>query len=251
MDLGIEGRVALVMGASKGIGLGIAGALAREGARVALASRSLERAEAAADGLDGDAVGFAADTDDLDRMEALPGEVATRLGGPVQILVTNTGGPPPGSAQEHPRAEWETAYRSLVLAPRALIEAVLPAMKERSWGRIVNVGSSSTEEVLTHLALSNTHRMAAVGYFKTLAREVAGEGITLNTVATGKFATDRLADNAGSLEAARAAARESVPAQRLGTPDEYGDLVAFLCSERAGYLTGTVIPLDGGMLRTP
>lgn len=251
MDLGIEGRVALVMGASKGIGLGIAKALAREGARVALTSRSLERAEAAASGLDGDAAGFAADTDDLARVAALPAEVAGRLGGEVEILVTNTGGPPPGTALDHETDEWQAAYRSLVLAPRELISAVLPGMRARRWGRIVNVGSSSTEEVIPHLALSNAHRLAAVGYFKTLAREVAADGVTLNTVATGKFATDRLADNAGSLEAAEAAAREQVPAGRLGTPDEYGDLVAFLCSERAAYLTGAVIPLDGGLLRAP
>jgi 3-oxoacyl-[acyl-carrier protein] reductase len=136
-----------------------------------------------------------------------------------------------------------------VLAPRALIEAVLPGMREKGWGRIVNVGSSSTVEVIPHLALSNTHRMAAIGYLKTLAREVAGDGVTINTVATGKIATDRLADNSGSLEAAREMAKNDVPAGRLGTPEEYGDLVAFLCSERAAYVTGTTIPIDGGLLR--
>lgn len=251
MDLGIEGRVALVMASSQGIGLAIADALAGEGARVGMASRSLERVHAAAAGVEGETAAFAADTDDLARMEALPAEVAAHFSAPVEILVTNTGGPPPGGAREHPQSEWEAAYRSLVLAPRALIEAALPAMRERGWGRIVNVGSSSTEEVIPHLALSNVHRMAAVGYFKTLAREVAADGVTVNTVATGKFATERAADNAGSLEAAAAAAREQVPAGRLGTPDEYGDLVAFLCSERAAYLTGAVIPLDGGLLRAP
>ena len=249
MHLGIQGRVAIVMGASQGIGVGIAGALSREGARVALASRSAERTEAAAARLGGDAAGFAGDTDDLSRMAALPAEVAEHFEAPVEILVTNTGGPPPGGALEHADEEWEAAYRSLVLAPRALIEATLPAMRERGWGRIVNVGSSSTLEAIPHLALSNTHRLATVGYFKTLAREVAGEGVTVNTIATGKFATDRLASNAGSMEAAEQAAREHVPAGRLGTPAEYGDLVAFVCSERAAYLTGAVIPLDGGLLR--
>ena len=136
-----------------------------------------------------------------------------------------------------------------MLAPRALIEAVLPEMRSRGWGRIVNVGSSSTVEVIPHLGLSNAHRLAAIGYFKTLAREVAGDGITLNTVATGKIATDRLAKLSGSLEQAEEMAREQVPAGRLGTPDEYGDLVAFLCSERAAYVTGTTIPIDGGLLR--
>jgi 3-oxoacyl-[acyl-carrier protein] reductase len=250
MNLGIENRVALVMAASKGIGKGIAGALAREGAKVAMASRSLERLDAAAADVDGETSTFEADTADLDRLAVLPGEVAERLGGPVEILVTNTGGPPMGSAQDRSTDEWEAAYRELVLAPRALIEAVLPGMRERGWGRIVNVGSSSTVEVIPHLALSNTHRMAAIGYLKTLAREVAGDGVTINTVATGKIATDRLADNSGSLEAAREMAKKDVPAGRLGTPEEYGDLVAFLCSERAAYVTGTTIPIDGGLLRS-
>jgi 3-oxoacyl-[acyl-carrier protein] reductase len=250
MNLGIENRVALVMAASKGIGKGIAGALAREGARVAMASRSLERLDAAAADVDGETSTFEADTADLDRLAVLPGEVAERLGGPVEILVTNTGGPPMGSAQDRSTDEWEAAYRELVLAPRALIEAVLPGMRERGWGRIANVGSSSTVEVIPHLALSNTHRMAAIGYLKTLAREVAGDGVTINTVATGKIATDRLADNSGSLEAAREMAKKDVPAGRLGTPEEYGDLVAFLCSERAAYVTGTTIPIDGGLLRS-
>ena len=144
----------------------------------------------------------------------------------------------------------ETAYRSLVLAPRVLIEAVLPAMRERHWGRIVNVGSSSTREPIQGLMLSNAHRMAAVGLFKTLATDVASDGITLNTVATGMFGTQRLAGPDGSLAGAEEHAKTAVPAGRLGTPEEYGDLVAFLCSERAAYLTGAVIPLDGGMLRS-
>jgi 3-oxoacyl-[acyl-carrier protein] reductase len=249
MDLGINGRVALVMGASKGIGLGIATALAREGAHVAMASRSLERLKEAAARIEGETETFAADTEDLNRLGKLPGEVAKRLGGPVEILVTNTGGPPPGGAQERSVEEWEAAYRSLVLAPRALIEAVLPEMRSRTWGRIVNVGSTSTIEAIPHLALSNVHRMAAIGYSKTVAREVAGDGITVNTVATGKIATDRLADLSGSLEAAEEMAREQVPARRLGTPAEYGDLVAFLSSERAAYLTGITVPIDGGLLR--
>ncbi len=123
-------------------------------------------------------------------------------------------------------------------------------MRERRWGRIVNVGSSSTREPIPFLNLSNAHRMAAVGYLKTLAGEVAADGITVNTVATGRFATERLADANGSLDGAEEAAKSEVPAGRLGRPEEYGDLVAFLCSERAAYLTGTVIPLDGGLLRS-
>lgn len=237
------------MGASRGIGRAIAAALAREGARVALASRSSERLEEASAEIEGQTRAFEGDTSDLDRLAALPGEVEAVLG-PIEILVTNTGGPPLGGALDNPLEEWETAYRSLVLAPRVLAEAVLPGMRARGWGRIVNVGSSSTREPIPHLTLSNAHRMAAVGFFKTLASEVAGDGITVNTIATGRFATERLASNWGSWEEMERGAAEGVPAGRLGDPAEYGDLVAFLCSERAAYLTGAVIPLDGGMLRS-
>jgi 3-oxoacyl-[acyl-carrier protein] reductase len=249
MDLGLDGRVALVMGASKGIGRGIAAALAREGARVALASRSLDRVREAADEIEGEAVAFEADTDDRDRLAALPGEVESKLGG-VEVLVTNTGGPPLGGALEHDLDAWEAAYRSLVLAPRVLIEAALPGMRERGWGRIVNVASSSVREPIPGLALSNIHRMATVGFFKTLADEVAGDGVTVNTVATGRFATDRLAANWGSWEEMKEKAAQGIPAGRLGEPAEFGDLVAFIASDRAAYLTGAVIPLDGGMLRS-
>jgi len=223
--------------------------LAREGARVAIVSRSLERLEEAAAEIGPGATPFVADASDTERLAALPGEVAEALG-PVEILVANSGGPPLGGALDHELDEWESAYRSLVLAPRVLAGAVVPGMRHRGWGRIVNVGSNTTREPNPVLNLSNAHRMAAVGFLKTLAGEVAGNGITVNTVATGRFATDRLADHAGSLDAAEAAARTEVPAGRLGTPEEYGDLVAFLCSDRAAYITGTVIPIDGGLLRS-
>jgi 3-oxoacyl-[acyl-carrier protein] reductase len=234
MDLGLKGRTALVMGASRGIGRAIAESLEREGARVAAASRSGP---------------FVADTEDLERLAELPGEVEEQLG-PIDVLVLNTGGPPFGGALDHDASEWEAAYRSLVLAPKVLAGAVVPGMRERGWGRIVNVGSTSTREPIPGLNLSNAHRMAAVGFLKTLSREVAADGVTVNTVATGRFATERLADPSGSLAGAEEAAGNEVPAARLGRPEEYGDLVAFLCSERAAYLTGTVIPLDGGLLHS-
>jgi len=249
MDLDISGRTALVMGASRGLGRAVAAALAREGARVAMASRSREALEQAAAEIEGETVVMEADAADLDRLADLASEVEQALG-PIEILVTNTGGPPFGGALDNDLNEWEQAYKSLVLAPRVLIEAVLPGMRERGWGRIVNVGSSSVREPIPGLALSNAHRMAAVGFFKTMASEVAADGITVNTVATGRFATERLASNWASWEEMERGAREGVPAGRLGRPDEYGDLVAFLCSERAAYLTGAVIPLDGGLLRS-
>jgi 3-oxoacyl-[acyl-carrier protein] reductase len=247
VELGLSGRVALVMGASRGIGRGIAEMLAREGARVAIAARSTEELERVAAETEGELEPFSADATDLDRVAELPAEVAEKLG-PIEALVLNTGGPPGGTALENSREQWEQAFRSLVLAPLALLDAVVPGMRERGWGRIVNVASTSIREPIPGLVLSNANRMAATGLLKTLASEVAGDGITVNTVATGMFATDRLADLQGSLESAERAAREQVPAGRLGRPEEYGDLVAFLCSDRAAYLTGAVIPLDGGRL---
>ncbi len=249
MNLGLEGRVALVMGASRGLGRAIAASLASEGAKVAIASRSREKLDEAEAEIGKAATPFVADASDLDRLAALPDEVTETLG-PIEILVLNTGGPSFGGALDHELDKWETAYRSLVLAPRILAGAVLPGMRERGWGRIVNVGSSSTREPIPGLNLSNSHRMAAVGFLKTLSREVAADGITVNTVATGRFGTERLTDANGSLEAAEEAAKHEIPAARLGQPEEYGDLVAFLCSDRAAYITGTVIPIDGGLLHS-
>jgi 3-oxoacyl-[acyl-carrier protein] reductase len=249
LDLEIEGRTALVMAASRGIGRGIAAALAREGARVAISSRSEDALQAAAAEMEGEVRTFPADTGDLERLRRLPRDVAEALGD-VEILVANTGGPPPGGALDNSLEEWEDAFRSLVLATRVLVEGVLPGMRERGWGRIVNVSSSSIREPIPGLALSNANRLAALGLLETLADEVSGDGVTVNTVATGMFATERLADPRGSLEGAEAAAKQRVPARRLGLPEEYGDLVAFMCSERAAYLTGAVIPLDGGLLRS-
>ena len=250
MDLGIEGRTALVMGASRGIGRGIAEALAREGARMALASRTLGGGSRRSPPSCPARPPASPPTRSISPGSAkLPAEVEAALG-PLDILVVNTGGPPPGGALDNPEEQWKAAYQELVLAPKTLIEAAVAGMRERGWGRIVNVASSSVREPIAGLALSNAHRMATVGLFKTLATEIAGDGVTVNTVGTGKFATDRLAQMYGSLEAAEEHAAKEVPAGRLGTPAEYGDLVAFLCSERAGYLTGTVIPLDGGLLRS-
>jgi 3-oxoacyl-[acyl-carrier protein] reductase len=247
VELGLQGRTALVMGASRGLGQAIAVALAKEGASVAVSSRSKEKLEETTLRIGG-GIPFVADTSDLDRLADLPGEVEAELG-QIDILILNTGGPPFGAALDHDLEEWEKAYRSLVLAPRVLTGSVIDGMRDNRWGRIVNVGSSSTREPIPFLNLSNAHRMAAVGFLKTLAGEVAGDGITVNTVATGRFATERIAAM-GSMEAAEEAAKQQVPAGRLGQPEEYADLVAFLCSDRAAYITGTVIPIDGGLLHS-
>jgi 3-oxoacyl-[acyl-carrier protein] reductase len=250
VDLGIDGKVALVMGASKGLGRAVAAALAREGARVAMSSRSAERIEQAAAEVaaetSGEVRGFAADTEAIDELPALVQSVRDELG-PVDILVTNTGGPPLGDPLSFEREQWEASYRSLVLAPMALIDAVVPAMRERGWGRIVNVTSIATKEPIPGLMLSNSHRLAAVGAFKTLSRELARDGILLNSIAPGRIATDRIASMTGqSLEELRDSAQPDIPVGRLGTPEEFADVTAFLCSERASYVNGINMPVDGG-----
>ncbi len=242
MDLGIEGRVALVTGASKGIGAGIARELASEGARVAVASRSRERIDATAAEIG--ATGFVFDSLDLDAVPALLDDVQTALGGPVEILVTNTGGPPGNpDPTAFTREQWEAAYRELVLAPITLIEAVLPAMREAGWGRIVNVSSSAVREPISNLMLSNVHRSAALSAFKTLARAIAADGVTLNTLLTGRIATDRIAALYPTMEAAA----EEIPAGRVGRVEEMAAVAAFLCSQRAGFVTGEAVRVDGGM----
>ena len=248
MDLGLQGRVALVSGASQGLGRAIAAELAAEGATVAISSRSREKVDAAAAEIG--AKGFVWDTDDVDGAGRLLEEVAAALG-PVDVLVCNTGGPPAGADPlGFPRSDWEAAYRSLVLAPMALVDHALPGMRERGWGRILNVVSISVREPLPSLMLSNVHRAGMVTGFKTIARKVAGDGVTLNSLLPGRFATARIAQTSGGMDAAQAAARESVPAARLGDPAEFAAAAAFLCSARASYITGETLAVDGGITQS-
>jgi 3-oxoacyl-[acyl-carrier protein] reductase len=245
MDLALEGSVALVTGASKGIGRGITEALAREGATVAIASRSRERIEATAAEIGAEP--FVHDSRDVDGAQWLVRSVEDRLG-PLDVLVTNTGGPPPNpDALGFTRDQWQAAYADLVLSPMALIEAAVPGMRERGFGRIVNVSSTAVREPIAPLMLSNSHRAATLAAFKTLARQLAGDGITLNTILTGRILTDRITSNYGSQEAAERAAAEEVPAGRLGTVEELAAVALFLCSGPASYVTGEAIRIDGGM----
>jgi 3-oxoacyl-[acyl-carrier protein] reductase len=248
MDLGIDGKIALVTGASKGIGKAIATALVAEGARVAISSSSRERIDAAA--ADIGAKGFVLDSADLDAIPRTLEQVENDLG-PVDILVCNTGGPP---ANPDPlgftREQWETAYSTLVLAQMALVERVVPGMRDRHFGRIVNVASTSVREPIANLMLSNAHRASMIAAFKTIARAVAGDGVTLNTVLPGRIATERAYSLSGSPEAAEAAAAQEVPAGRMGRPEEMAATVAFLCSVPAAYVTGETVAVDGGLTRS-
>jgi 3-oxoacyl-[acyl-carrier protein] reductase len=245
MDLGLEGRVALVTGGSKGIGRAIAAALAAEGAQVAVASRTREAVEAVAQEIGGR--GFVFDSDDLDAIPGLLDGVESALG-PIDIYVANTGGPPPGQDPlGFTREQWESAHRTLVLSPMTILQRLLPQMRERGWGRIVSVASSTVLEPVPNLQLSNAHRPGLIAGLKILAREAAGDGVTINTLLPGRIATDRMIDTSGSREAAAATARETIPAGRLGEPAEMGAAAAFLCSDQAAYITGTTLLVDGGL----
>lgn len=248
MDLGITGRTAIVGGASAGIGRAIAAALVGEGVRVVLSSRDPERTRTAADEV-GAAAGIAWDTTDVAGADRLV-DAAEAAVGPIDIVVVNTGGPPAGpDPLAFQDAQWEDAHRHLVRSPMALLRRVVPGMRERGWGRVVGVASTSVREPLPAIVLSNAERSATLAAFKTLAGEVAGDGVTINTLLTGRIATRRMASIHGSLDAAEAAAARDVPAGRLGRPEEMAAAAAFLCSTHAAYVTGAALPVDGGLLR--
>jgi 3-oxoacyl-[acyl-carrier protein] reductase len=245
MDLGLAGKVALVTGASKGIGHGVAELLAAEGAHVAVAARDEARTAAAAERAGAHAVVF--DSDDLDAVPRVIAEVEQTLG-PIDVYVANTGGPPAGDDPLGFSVEqWEAAHRTLVLSPMAFLERLLPGMRERGWGRVVAISSAAVREPIPKLQLSNAHRPGLVAAFKILAREAAADGVTLNSVLPGRIATDRVFGTAGSREAAEAAARQEIPAERLGSVEELAAAVVFLCSAPASYITGTTLLVDGGL----
>jgi len=246
MDLGLSGRVALVTGASKGIGRAIAAELVAEGCSVAISSRSRESIDEAAGAIG--ATAFVWDSADLDAAPRLLRDVEGKLG-PIDVLVCNTGGPPAGpDPLGFSREQWEEAYRTLVLAQIALIERVVPGMRRRGWGRVVSVASTTVREVSDVLMLSNTHRAGLLAALKTISRSVAGDGVTLNSVLPGRIAPDRIFSLSGSRENAEAMAREQIPAGRLGTVEEMAAAAAFLCSDRASYITGQALAIDGGSM---
>ena len=245
MDLGLRDRVALVTGASKGIGRGIATGLIAEGARVAIASRSVEPAATEIG-----ARGYTFDSDDLDAVPALVSAVESDLG-PIDVYIANTGGPPGGPGTfGFTREQWEAAHRTLVLSPLAFIEHLLPGMRSRGFGRVVAIGSMAVYEPLAYLQLSNAHRPGLVAAFKVLAREAASDGVTFNHVHPGAIATDRILGNAPSREAADADARKRIPAGRLGEVEELASAAIYLCSVQAAYITGTSILVDGGVTQS-
>jgi 3-oxoacyl-[acyl-carrier protein] reductase len=256
VNLGLDDKVALVCGASRGLGRAIADELAAEGASIALCSRDAERLGAAADELGPDVLAVPADLAVAGEPTRVVEATQERFGR-LDVLVTNTGGPPAGTHDTLTLADWDAATALLLRSTVELTAAALPGMKERGWGRILAVTSIAVKQPVDNLILSNSLRAAVTGFAKTLAREVAADGITVNTILPGYTATERVAElnraNAEreGVDLAQIEARlvSSIPLGRLAEPEEFAALAAFLSSERAGYITGGAFAVDGGWLR--
>lgn len=260
MNLGIRDKTALVAASSKGLGRGCAEALAVEGANVVICARHHEELEKAAKHIEektgSEVLAVHADVTDTEHISRALNAAAERFGG-VDILVTNAGGPPAGFFDDFDDEVWEMSFRLNFLSAVRLIRKVLPHMRGNGWGRIINITSVSVKEPVDNLILSNSIRASVHGLAKTLSRQEAGNGITVNNVMPGFTRTDRVEEllirpgrAAGkSEEEILEEAAAGIPAGRIGTPEEFGALVAFLASDLAGYINGVSIPVDGGSIR--
>lgn len=254
MNLGITGRRALVMGASRGLGRAIAEGLLAEGVAVTAVARNAEAIEAWGGGMAG-LTAVSADLSDVATIDALAERLLAEGG--VDILVNNSGGPPPGPAASVARGIWLAQFETMAANLFHLTGRLLPPMRERRWGRVVTVASSGVEQPIANLALSNGIRAAVVGWSKTLAGEVAGDGVTVNVVLPGRIETTRLAEldaanatrSGTSVEAVQKASIAAIPAGRYGQPAEFAAAVVFLASQQASYVTGTKLRVDGGATR--
>src|SRR5919198_5319294 len=255
MDLGLKGRKALVTGTSKGLGFGCAQALAAEGADVFIVSRDQDRIAEAASKI-GARAHLAADLARAGDCERVVAEAAGRLGG-LDVMVVNAGGPPPGTFESTAIDDWETGWELTLMSVVRLCKHALPHLKRSGQGRVVYLGSTSTREPIPNILQSNAYRSAVVATLKTLAAEVAKDGIPVNHLATGNVMTDRIIqiDEAAAKQTGKSREQvtedrlKNIPMGRLGTIEEYGAICAFLASKQAGYITGQTIAVDGGMLR--
>ncbi len=261
MDLGLEGKRAIVLGASKGLGFAIARALAGEGAELVVNSSNVRRCRAAAKAIAAEtgakAHDIAADMFEPDDMDRLAHE-ARRIMDAVDILVINHAGPVLGLAVDVDEAALHQHFNMMLASPIRLIKRLLPAMRERRWGRILSTGGLSMIQQLPNKVMDNILRGSMVGYTKALANEVAADGITVNIIVPGTFPTDRMMASTESnarlwgmtVDEVMAHRIENIPARRLGTLEEFGALAAFLVSEKAAYMTGSVWRSDGGATRS-
>ena len=254
MDLGLTGKVALVLGSTAGLGRASAEALADEGAHVVVVGRRAELVDALAESLPS-AAGVVADVTAPDAPSLLVNRAREQFG-EVDIVVLNGGGPPPGAADSFTAEAAQAAFDLLLKQHISLVGEVLPGMRQRGWGRIVAIGSSGVRQPIPALTASNVGRAALAAYLKTLAGAVAADGVTVNMVLPGRIDTDRVAQldraaaerTGATPDAARAASEATIPAGRYGDPAELGSVVAFLASQRAAYLTGEQVRVDGGLV---
>jgi 3-oxoacyl-[acyl-carrier protein] reductase len=254
MDLGIKGKRALVCAASKGLGRGCALALAEAGVDLVINARGAEALEATAAELRSKGVQVVAVAADITSDEGRAKVLAAA--GPVDILVTNAGGPPPGIWSDWERADFIKALDANMLTPIALMKALLPGMISKGWGRVINITSQSVKSPIPQLGLSNAARAGLTGYVGGTSRQVAQFGVTINNLLPGIHATDRAVSldqsvvkaRGISLEEAQAERAATIPARRYGTPEEFGAACAFLCSQHAGFIVGQNILLDGGAM---
>lgn len=258
MDLGLNGRVALVLGGGGGLGSAIAQSLAAEGSLVAAADIDKSAAAATAAAITakgGTATAMAWDLAEIESVDANVTKVEAELG-PVDILVAITGGPPPGTAHGQSVDTWRTFFDSMIVSVMAISDRVLPGMRARKWGRIITSTSSGVVAPIPNLGISNALRLSLVGWSKTVAAEVGKDGVTCNVVMPGRIATQRISfldekkaeREQRSVDEVRADSLAMIPMGRYGDPSEYADMVAFLASDRAGYITGSQIRIDGGYI---
>lgn len=258
MDLGLRGKTALVLGAGGGLGRAIAASLAAEGARVAVADINAESLQPTLQDIaaaKSEGMALTWDLADLSQIEGHIAAIDAKFG-PVDVLVNNTGGPPPTPASGQAPELWSKHFQAMVISVIAITDRVLPGMRARKWGRIITSTSSGVVAPIPNLAISNALRLSLVGWSKSLAREVGLDGVTVNVVLPGRVATKRIlfldgakAEREGrAVEAVTAESAAAIPLGRYGEPQEYGDVVAFLASERAAYVTGSVIRVDGGLI---
>jgi 3-oxoacyl-[acyl-carrier protein] reductase len=245
MDLGIAGRTAAVAAASAGLGLGTARALAEAGVRVAICGRHQDRVEAAAQSIEGDVTPLVADVSTPEGATDWVGQ-ATEALGHVDILVPNGGGPPPGTFASTKLEAYAPALDLSLTSTVAMCYAAIPAMRERRWGRVLAITSISVRQPIPFLILSNTARAGVTGFLKTVALEVAPDGVTVNSIQPGNHLTDRIR---GMGSDAIENARTATPTQTIGDPDDFGQIAAFLCSEPAKFITGAALHVDGGAYR--